>query len=64
MGKVVDMSWRATKIETFSNSVVNIPNSLAAGSRIENCSFPNRRYLIFQTLHFDPRHDPARESRP
>lgn len=60
MGKVMDMSWRSTKIETFSNSVVSIPNSLAAGSRIENCSFPNRRYFIFQTLHFDPRHDPAR----
>jgi potassium-dependent mechanosensitive channel len=62
MGKVIDMSWRSTKIETFSNSVISIPNSLAAGSRIENCSFPNRRYFIFQTLHFDPKHDPARIS--
>ena len=60
MAKVLDISWRAVKVQTFSNSVVSVPNSLAASSRIENCSYPNSRYFIFQTLYFETRHDPNR----
>ena len=60
MAKVLDISWRAVKVQTFANSVISIPNSLAASSRIENCSYPNNRYFIFQTLYFDARHDPVR----
>ncbi|MEI6986119.1 MAG: ABC transporter substrate-binding protein [Rhodospirillaceae bacterium] len=60
MGKVIDISWRAVKVQTFSNSVISIPNSLAATSRIENCSYPNARYFIFQTLYFDTGIDPIR----
>jgi branched-chain amino acid transport system substrate-binding protein len=60
MAKVIDITWRAVKVQTFSNSVLSIPNSLAANSRIENCSFPNNRYFIFQTMYFEIGHDPAR----
>jgi|GEM_PF-1627500 len=60
MGKVIDISWRALKVQTFSNSVLSIPNSLAASSRIENCSHPNNRYFIFQIMYFDPHYDPLR----
>ncbi|MEI6560389.1 MAG: mechanosensitive ion channel family protein [Rhodospirillaceae bacterium] len=60
MAKVLDISWRAVKVQTFSNSVISIPNSVAASSRIENCSYPNNRYFIFQTLYFDTANDPIR----
>lgn len=60
VGRVVDISWRSTKLETFANTLISIPNSRAADSRIENFSHPNKTYRIFQTLHFGLEHDPER----
>ncbi|MBS4098745.1 MAG: ABC transporter substrate-binding protein [Sulfuricella sp.] len=60
VGKVVDISWRSTKLETFGNTLVSIPNSKAAENRIENFTYPNIAYRIFVTLHFDLEHDPER----
>ncbi len=36
VGRVVDISWRAMQIRAFQNSVISIPNSMVAASRIEN----------------------------
>ncbi len=59
VAQVVDISWRSTKIKTFANTTISIPNAIVAGARIENFSYPENRYFIFQILHFDPAHDPA-----
>jgi len=40
-GKVLDVTWRATRIETSDNCVLNIPNSLAAESVIHNYCYPD-----------------------
>jgi len=40
-GKVLDVTWRATRIETADNCVLNIPNSLAAESVIHNYCYPD-----------------------
>ena len=40
-GLVVDMSWRATRIKTFSDNFVIIPNSQIAKDEIINYSHPN-----------------------
>ena len=59
-GKVVDISWRSTKLETFANTTISIPNSSVGNSQIENFTYPNERYFIFQILYFGLEHDPAR----
>jgi branched-chain amino acid transport system substrate-binding protein len=60
IGKVIDISWRTTKIETFNNTVISIPNGVAAGARIENASHPNDTFIAQMLLHVALGQDPAR----
>jgi len=56
-GRVEDVSWRATKIRTYNNDVVMIPNSLLARERLEVFprATPNGRVLPFGIdYHFAP----------
>ena len=59
-GKVVDISWRSTRLETFANTTISIPNSTVGNGKIENFTYPNPRFFIFQILYFGLEHDPAR----
>ena len=57
MGRVEDVSWRATKIRTYNNDVVMIPNSLLARERLEvfPSNNPNARVLqVGIDYHFAP----------
>ncbi|HEX7191892.1 MAG TPA: mechanosensitive ion channel family protein [Thermoanaerobaculia bacterium] len=57
MGRVEDVSWRATKIRTYNNDVVMIPNSLLARERLEvfPSNSPTARVLQFGIdYHFAP----------
>ncbi|HEV8434345.1 MAG TPA: mechanosensitive ion channel family protein, partial [Thermoanaerobaculia bacterium] len=57
MGRVEDVSWRATKIRTYNNDVVMIPNSLLARERLEvfPANNPNARVLqVGIDYHFAP----------
>jgi small-conductance mechanosensitive channel len=40
-GAVTDIGWRSTKIRTFTNNIVVLPNSKIADSKILNYSTPN-----------------------
>lgn len=57
MGRVEDVSWRATKIRTYNNDVVMIPNSLLSRERLEvfPSNNPNARVLqVGIDYHFAP----------
>jgi len=57
MGRVEDVSWRATKVRTYNNDVVILPNSLLARERLEvfPSGNPNGRVLsIGVDYHFAP----------
>lgn len=58
VGRVVDVTWRSTKIRTFENTMISLPNSTAAETQIENFSHPTKLFRILQELHFAPHHDP------
>jgi branched-chain amino acid transport system substrate-binding protein len=58
VAQVVDISWRSTRLKTFANTSLTIPNAAVATARIENFTYPEERYFIFQILYFDPVHDP------
>ena len=62
-GVVLDVNWRSTKIRTFENTEVVIPNELVAKSTLQNWSRPDKEMMsegfhIFNTMHFHPKHDP------
>ncbi len=44
VGRVAEINWRATRLETRDATSVTIPNGLLAGSRFINFSHPNRQY--------------------
>lgn len=46
-GTVEDITYRSTRLRTFENSIVNIPNSIIANESLINCSkIEKRRYKI------------------
>lgn len=62
-GVVTDVTWRSTRIRTFENTEVTIPNELVASSVITNWSRNDKERMsegfhIFNTLSFHPKHDP------
>jgi potassium-dependent mechanosensitive channel len=62
-GLVIDVTWRSTRIRTFENTEVTIPNELVASSIINNWSRTDKVKLsegfrLFNSLSFNPRHDP------
>jgi len=59
-GKVLDVSWRATRIQTRDTAIIHIPNGLVSESIIKNFSFPNKDIEQFIDLDIDTRYPPAR----
>ena len=62
-GKVIDVSWRSTRIRTFQNTEVTIPNETIAKSVITNWNRTDSKEMsegfhIFISLSFHPHHDP------
>jgi len=59
-GKVLDVSWRATRIQTRDTAIIHIPNGVVSESIIKNFSFPNKNIEQFIDLDIDARYPPAR----
>ena len=62
-GKVIDVSWRSTRLRTFQNTEVTIPNETIAKSIVTNWDRPDKNEMsegfhIFLALSFHPHHDP------
>ena len=63
-GKVIDVSWRSTRLRSFQNTEITIPNETIAKSIVTNWDRPDKEQMsegfhIFTTLSFHPHHDPA-----
>ncbi|MDM8523241.1 ABC transporter substrate-binding protein [Desulfococcaceae bacterium HSG8] len=59
-GKVIDMTWRTTRIQTMTETVISVPNSVASDSVVENCYYPDNTYWKGFTVYIDPTHPPVR----
>jgi len=59
-GKVVDITWRSTRIKTAENCIFSIPNSMATESFIANFNYPDDINWLTVTSHIDPLADPQR----
>ncbi len=53
-GKVVDITWRTTRIETIARNIICIPNSVASDSSVTNLSYPEETYRSELLVHVDP----------
>jgi branched-chain amino acid transport system substrate-binding protein len=57
-GKVVDINWRTTKIQTGNDYLISIPNKVVSASDIHNFSYPDNQYWLQFNVPIDPKHDP------
>jgi hypothetical protein len=60
IGRVAEINWRATRLETRDATTVTIPNGLLAGSRLVNFSHPNPVYRAVVRLALDVALPPER----
>ena len=57
-GKVVDISWRSTLLETWDESVLALPNSTVCETPIHNYHYPDDLYWLWPEVQIDPAADP------
>ncbi|WP_392890530.1 mechanosensitive ion channel domain-containing protein [Pseudomonas migulae] len=53
-GRVIDIDWRATRLQTSQGSMAVIPNSLAAKAKIVNFSRPSDIFGVSISLQLSP----------
>ena len=53
MGKVVDITWRSTRLLSWNNSIYVIPNNIAASSIIHNYDQPEKPYAYWTYVSVD-----------
>lgn len=56
--KVINITWRTTRVQLRNNAVLSIPNSTVAESRIVNYSYPEMLQEITIQINIDPKHVP------
>ncbi|MEN8218848.1 MAG: ABC transporter substrate-binding protein [Pseudomonadota bacterium] len=59
-GKVIDINWRVTRIETRKGYILSIPNSKVSTSKVDNFSYPDARYKLKCKVPVDPKYDPRK----
>ncbi|MDX1958703.1 MAG: ABC transporter substrate-binding protein [Leptospiraceae bacterium] len=59
-GKVVDITWRTTRIQLRNLVIMSIPNSMASEAAIVNFSMPEGTVEMWFTIHIDPKALPQR----
>ena len=59
-GKIVDITWRTTRLKTRAECILSIPNSMAAESPILNFGYPDDVYWLWPTVYVHPMHPPTR----
>ena len=57
MGRVIDVSWRTTRLETESGSIVAMPNGKMSDAEIENLS-TQHKFEVNTTVMVDPAYPP------
>jgi hypothetical protein len=58
-GRVIDIDWRATRLQTSQGSMIVIPNSLAAKAKITNFSRPSDMFGVAISLQISPHVRPS-----
>ncbi|OED44454.1 hypothetical protein AB833_01585 [Chromatiales bacterium (ex Bugula neritina AB1)] len=59
IGQVVEMTWRATWLQTFNNTILTMPNLALASQPIINLDRPSLPYSVFYRFKVSPEVDPG-----
>jgi potassium efflux system protein len=59
-GKVIDITWRTTRILKVGGSIECIPNAIASESVIRNYYYPQKQIEIYYTVHIPVKYAPGR----
>jgi len=59
-GKIVDITWRSTRLQTRADCILSIPNSQASESSILNYCYPDESFWLWPTIYVHPIHPPER----
>ena len=57
-GKVVDVNWRSTKLQTEDECILSIPNAVAQESVIHNFHNPSERYWLNASINIETSYPP------
>jgi branched-chain amino acid transport system substrate-binding protein len=57
-GKVIDITWRTTRIQTRFDNILSVPNRIASESVIWNYHYPTDVYRLWFPIQTDPEHQP------
>lgn len=58
IGKVLDVTWRSTRVLTIQNNIISVPNSKIGESLIENFNYPDDLYIHTFEILLDRNHNP------
>jgi branched-chain amino acid transport system substrate-binding protein len=56
-GKVLDITWRTTRLMTRDDCILSIPNSVASESVIHNYHYPDQFFRLWFDVYLDSRYD-------
>jgi len=59
-GKVIDITWRTTRLQTIDDSIMSVPNSVVSESLIHNYHYPSNVFRSWFTIHIDSDIPPER----
>jgi len=57
-GKVLDITWRTTRLMTRDDCILSIPNSVASESVVHNFHFPDDHFRLWFNVYVDSKHAP------
>jgi branched-chain amino acid transport system substrate-binding protein len=57
-GKVIDITWRTTRILTLQGNILSFPNGYTSESPINNYCFPDRYIWVKIVVHVSPEYPP------
>lgn len=58
IGQVIDMTWRSTRLKTFNNTIVAVPNSNLAAEPVTNLDRPTPPYSTSYYIKLSPEIEP------
>ena len=60
IGKVIDITWRTTRVLSIEGNILSFPNSFASESPINNFSYPDQKVWVKIKVHVDPQYPPSK----
>jgi branched-chain amino acid transport system substrate-binding protein len=57
-GRILDITWRATRVLTRDHSIISVPNSMASESIIRNFHYPDNTFRLWFKVNIDPAQPP------